>query len=84
GDGERIEYTVRSRSGRILVRGDTFQAVDGLHWRITVLNHSRRPIDDFSLSGESWRLVPLAGQAYKKRQVTRTVGQDLTNWIIFP
>lgn len=47
------------------------------------MNGSKRKIDDFSVMGESWKLVPLKGQWYKTKKPYKNLVQDITNWIVF-
>ena len=79
----RVVFKVTKPSGKILLQGDAFVTQKGLHWRFTVVNHSKRKIEDFSIMGDSWRLVSLKGQAYKTRQPHKNLIQDITNWIVF-
>lgn len=83
---QRVAFKTLSPSGRIATRGDTFLTSQGLHWRFTVINRSRRKIDDFSVMGDSWRLVAQKGQAYKKktREELNNLTQEISNWVVFP
>jgi hypothetical protein len=83
-DGQRITYQIVNLSGKILLRGDTFLTKAGLHWRITILNGKKRPIDDFSITGEFWKLAPRKNQAYKTIRPFKNLVQDMTNWIVIP
>lgn len=82
-DGQRISYQINIPSGKILLQGDTFLTKAGLHWRITILNGKKRPINDFSITGEFWKLAPRKNQAYKTIRPFKNLIQDLTNWIVF-
>ena len=62
--GERVAFQISTRGGPALLQGDTFLTDAGMHWRLTVLNRKTRPLGDFNLASEPWRLVPLPGQRY--------------------
>jgi len=79
---ERVFFRLKSPAGRILLEGDTFMAEDGMHWRLTVIQKIRRMVDDFSLSGDSWRLAPRSHQAYKTKRRFKRLIEDITNWIV--
>lgn len=79
----RVIFKITGPSGKIKVKGDTFLTPEGIQWRLTVINYSRREVDEFSVMGESLRLVPLKGQSYKTKKPLKNVIQDITNWIIF-
>ena len=80
---QRVLFRVRSPSGKNLVLGDTFVTSRGLHWRFTRINGIKREIGDFSIMGDTWRLVPLKGQAYQTHQPHKNLVQKITNWILF-
>jgi hypothetical protein len=80
---QRIIFQVKNETGKNLLKGDTFLTTEGLHWRMTAIQKSRRTVDDFSVSGDPWRLVPLANQTYKTKENIKNLVQDITNWIIF-
>ena len=82
-ENHRLVFTIKKPSGRIVLQGDTFLTPKGMHWRFTVLNSTKRKIDDFSIMGDSWRLVPLKGQMYKTKQPYNNLVQDITGWIVF-
>jgi len=46
------------------------------------MNRVKRKIGDFSVMGDSWRLVLRKGQVYKKkmRQDLNNLVQDMSNW----
>jgi len=79
----RVLFKVTKPSGKIFLQGDAFVTTKGLHWRFTVVNYSKRKLEDFSIMGDSWRLVSLKSQAYKTRQPHKNLIQDITNWVIF-
>lgn len=79
---ERVFFQLKNRLGKTLLRGDTFIAEDGMHWRLTVIQRLRRKVDDFSISGEPWRLVPLSRQSYKTKQRYKGLIEDITNWVV--
>jgi hypothetical protein len=79
---ERVFFKLKNPSGKTVLEGDTFMANDGMHWRMTVIQKIRRKVDDFSVSGESWRLVPLRNQGYKTKQRYKGLIEDITNWIV--
>lgn len=84
GPNQRVVFKIIKSTGRTLLMGDTFLSSEGMHWRITNVKHSQRRVDDFSIMGDSWRLVPRKGQKYKTKQPYKHVVQNVTNWIIFP
>jgi hypothetical protein len=79
---ERVFFQLKNASGKTLLRGDTFIADDGMHWRLTVIQRERRKIDGFSISGHPWRLVPRRGQAYKSKQRYKGLIEEISNWIV--
>lgn len=79
----RVIYQIKNPKGKTLLRGDAFLTNRGMHWRITTIKRSTRKIGDFSLMGDSWRLVPLTGQNYKTHKRQKNLVQDITNWVIF-
>lgn len=79
----RVVFKVTKPSGKIFLQGDAFVTKNGLHWRFTVINYSERRLEDFSIMGDTWRLVSLKGQAYKTRQPHKNLIQNITNWIVF-
>lgn len=83
---QRIVFKVLSPSGRVITLGDTFLTPLGLHWRFTVMSRVRRKIDDFSVMGDSWKLVLRKGLVYKKkmRKDLNNLVQDISNWMVFP
>lgn len=82
---QRIIFKVLSPLKKTLILGDTFLTPQGLHWRFTVINRSKRKIDDFSVMGDTWKLAPRKGQSYKKRKrkELNDLVQDMTNWVVF-
>lgn len=84
GSDQRIVFKTFDSSGKTLAEGDVFLTFQGLHWRFTVINRSKRGIDDFSIMGENWRLVERDGQKYwrKTRMDLNNLAQDITNWVI--
>jgi len=79
----RVAFKVTKPSGKIFLQGDAFVTKKGLHWRFTVINYSKRKIEDFSIMGDTWRLVSLRGQAYQTRQPHKNLIQNITNWVVF-
>ncbi len=79
---ERVFFQVKNSLGKTLLRGDTFIADDGMHWRLTVIQRLRRKVDGFSISGEPWRLVPLSRQDYKTKQRYKGLIEAITNWVV--
>lgn len=79
---ERVFFQLKNSLGRTLLRGDTFIADDGMHWRLTVIQRLRRKVDGFSISGEPWRLVPLSRQGYKTKQRYKGLIEAITNWVV--
>ncbi|GJL78120.1 MAG: hypothetical protein NPINA01_11090 [Nitrospinaceae bacterium] len=80
---QRIVFRVKNASGKTILAGDTFLTFEGLHWRLTAIQKKRRTVDDFSVSGFPWRLVPLTHQSYKTKEKIKGLTQDLTNWVVF-
>jgi len=83
---QRVVFKVLSSSGGLITRGDTFLTPLGLHWRFAVMNRVKRKIDDFSVMGDSWKLVLRKGLTYKKkmRRDLNNLVQDISNWVVFP
>jgi hypothetical protein len=81
--GQRITFRVKNAHGKIILAGDTFLTTGGLHWRMTAIQKIRRTVDDFSVSGDPWRLVPLNHQSYKTKENIKNLVQDITNWVVF-
>lgn len=79
---QKIEFKIRDANGKIFIKGDTFLTEEGLHWRFTVLNRKKRKIDDFSIMGDKWRMLPQENQTYKKKNKYKNLVQDITNWIV--
>ncbi len=79
---QRIIFAIKSPRGKTFIKGDTFLSPEGLNWRFTVINSKKRGIDDFSVMGESWKMVPKIKQAYRKKKRSNNIVQDITNWII--
>lgn len=79
----RVTYQIKNSKGKTLLKGDTFLTSQGMNWRITTINRSKREIGDFSLMGDSWRLVPLTGQKYKTHERQKNLIQDISNWVLF-
>ncbi len=50
---------------------------------MTAIQKIRRTVDDFSVSGDPWRLVPLTHQSFKTKEKIKGLAQDITNWIVF-
>ncbi len=80
---QRITFRVKNAAGKTTLRGDTFLTTEGLHWRMTAIQKIRRTVDDFSVSGDPWRLVPLTHQSYKTKEKIKNLVQEITNWIVF-
>ena len=80
--GERVRFQVTAPGGKILLQGDTFLTAKGMHWRLTAINFKKRPLGDFHLTGEPWRLVPISGQDYFTRQRFQSLDEELTNWLV--
>jgi hypothetical protein len=80
--GERVRFQVTAPGGKILLQGDTFLTAKGMHWRLTAINFKKRPLGDFHLTGEPWRLVPISGQDYLMRQRFQSLDEELTNWLV--
>jgi hypothetical protein len=83
GPDQRITFQVKNETGKKLLKGDTFLTTKGLHWRMTAIQKTSRTVDDFSVSGDPWRLVPLNHQSYKTKENIKNLVQDITNWIVF-
>lgn len=83
GPDQRIAFRVKDAIGKTILMGDTFFTTEGLHWRMTAIQKIRRTVDDFSVTGDPWRLVPLTHQAYKTKEKVKGLVQDITNWIVF-
>lgn len=83
GMNHRVTYQIKNPKGKTLLKGDTFLTSQGMNWRITIVNRSKREIADFSVMGDSWRLVPLTGQKYKTHERRKNLTQDISNWILF-
>ncbi len=81
---QRISFKVVDSAGKIHTRGDTFLTPEGLHWRLTAVKRERWGIEDFSVSGEPWKLVLQKDQTYKQRywRGSRKVAQDIGAWVI--
>lgn len=79
---QRITFRVKSVAGKTILAGDTFLTTKGLHWRMTAIQKIRRTVDDFSVSGDPWRLVPLTHQSYKTKVKIKGLVQEITNWIV--
>lgn len=80
---QRIVFHVKNSAGKSILAGDIFLTSGGLHWRMTAIQKIRRTVDDFSVSGDPWRLVPLTHQSYKTKENFKNLVQDITNWIVF-
>lgn len=80
---QRITFRVKSARGKTILAGDTFLTTKGLHWRMNAIQKIQRKVDDFSVSGDPWRLVPLNHQSYKTKENFKNLVQDITNWIVF-
>jgi hypothetical protein len=79
----RITFQMKDAAGhQIVLRGDTFLTLEGLHWRITQLHDDSREIDEFNLFGGPWRLAPLKNQEYKESKKFLFFTGAMTNWII--
>jgi hypothetical protein len=83
GKNQRVIFKVQKASGKILFKGDVFLTPEGLNWRVTHFKGSRKKVDDFSVLGDSERLVPLEGHVYKTKEAHEGLKQDITNWVIF-
>lgn len=82
-NNHRVVFKITKPSGKIFLQGDAFVTKKGLHWRFTVINYSERKLEDFSIMGDTWRLVSLRGQAYKTRKPHKNLIQNITNWVVF-
>ena len=80
---QRIVFRVKNEKGKSILAGDTFLTTAGLHWRMTAIQKIKRKVDDFSVSGDPWRLVPLTHQSYQTKENIKDLVQDITNWIVF-
>lgn len=80
---QRVVFRIKNAPGKTILTGDTFLTNEGLHWRMTAIQKIRRTVDDFSVSGDPWRLVPLTHQSYKTKENIKSLVQDITNWIVF-
>lgn len=83
GPNQRITFRVKSAARKTILAGDTFLSTKGLHWRMTAIQKTRRTVDDFSVSGHPWRLVPLTHQSYKTKENIKGLVQEITNWMVF-
>ena len=83
GPNQRVVFTISNPSGKTMLHGDTFLTKKGLHWRLTVLQGSRREIGDFSVAGEIWRLVPRKNLDYLGTRRFDNLDQKMTNWLVF-
>lgn len=83
GKRQKVTYKIQKASGKILFEGDVFLTPEGLNWRVTNFKGSRKKVDDFSVMGDSNRLVPLKGQVYKTKKEHGRLKQNISNWIIF-
>lgn len=79
---QRITFQIKNAAGKTTLRGDTFLTTEGLSWRMTAVQKIRRTVDDFSVSGDPWRLVPLSHQTYKTKENIKNLVQEITNWIV--
>lgn len=79
---QKVAFQLKNKSGKTLLAGDAFFTPEGLNWRFTRLDGETREVDDFSVMGETWRLVPLNGQAYKTKTPYENLTVDITNWIV--
>jgi len=84
GAHERVAFSVTAGGKKPLIKGDTFLTGEGLHWRITVLNGKPRPLGDYHLASEPWRLVPITNQHYHRRERYKSLLEDMTNWLVLP
>ncbi len=84
GPNQLVSFKIAKPSGRTWTEGHTFLTAQGLHWRFTRLHGGKRKIGDFSVMGESWKLIEREGQVYKKNIRTDLNGlaQDVTNWMV--
>lgn len=80
---QRITFRIKNATGKTILEGDTFLTNEGLHWRMTKIQKIQRAVDDFSVSGDPWRLVPLTHQTYKTKEEFKNVVQNITNWVVF-
>jgi len=83
GKHQRVVFKIIKPSGKILFSGDVFLTPEGLNWRITNFKGSQKKVDNFSVFGDSERLVPLKGQVYKTKEERKGLIQNITSWIIF-
>lgn len=84
GPGDRVLFKITDAAGNLVRQGDLFLTPEGLNWRIISIRGSKRQVGDFSIMGDSWRLVPVKGQIYKTREKHKNLVRNITNWIIFP
>jgi hypothetical protein len=83
GKRQRVVFKIIKPSGKTLFSGDVFLTPEGLNWRITNFKGSKKRVDNFSVFGDSERLVPLKGQVYKTKEERKGLIQNITSWIIF-
>ncbi|MBI4382723.1 MAG: SHOCT domain-containing protein [Nitrospinae bacterium] len=79
---QRVGFQLKNKNGKTALAGDAFLTPEGLNWRFTKLDGETREVDDFSVMGETWRLVPLDHQAYKTKKPYENLTVDITNWIV--
>lgn len=79
---QKVDIEITDSHGKTFIKGDTFLTPDGLNWRFTFINRKRREIDDFSIMGDKWIMLPQKNQIYKKKQKFNNTLKDVTNWIV--
>lgn len=79
---QKITIEITDSKGKTFIKGDTFLTSEGLNWRFTFINRSKRKIDDFSIMGEKWIMVLHENQIYKRKQKFNNTLKDITNWIV--
>lgn len=83
GKWQKVIFKIQKTSGKTLFEGDVFLTSEGLNWRVTSFKGARKKVDDFSVMGDSERMVPLKGQVYKTKKEHGGLKQNISNWIIF-
>lgn len=79
---QKVDIEIIDPHGKTFIKGDTFLTPEGLNWRFTFIKRLKREIDDFSIMGDKWRMLPQKNQVYKKKQKFNNALKDITNWIV--
>lgn len=82
-DKHRLIFKIKEKSGKTVLRGDTFLTKEGLNWRFYNIRRWKRKIGDYSVFGDFMQLKPLGGQVYKEKKRYKNLKEYYTNWIIF-